>query len=148
MDNPILGIDHIGIAVGNFAEACKTYEDILGFQISGYETLEDRGLEVCFVNAGSSALELLGATRQDSEISKFLEKRGDGVHHICLRVQDLKAQVDAMQQRGARIVGDGIQKGAGGTEVAFIHPKSSNGVLIELVQDRPGEQHNEEKRHG
>lgn len=129
-----LGIDHLGVAVKDLDQATSVYGDVLGFEISGTEALPDRGLEVRFVETGNSRIELLGATRDDSEISGFLAKRGEGIHHICVRVRDIDAAVAEMSERGARIVGDGVQKGAHDTRVAFLHPKSTHGVLIELVE--------------
>lgn len=139
MTSRFLGIDHIGVAVTDLAAATELYGTTLGFEITGGETLADRGIEVCFVATGdeTSRIELLGATREDSEISGFLAKRGEGIHHICLRVTDIEAAVREMTSRGARVVGSdsgsGIQVGAHDTRVAFLHPKSTSGVLIELV---------------
>jgi methylmalonyl-CoA/ethylmalonyl-CoA epimerase len=128
------GIDHLGIAVADLEAATRLYRDVLGFAVSGGEFLPDRGLEVRFVETGNSRIELLGATRGDSEISAFLERRGEGIHHLCLAVNDIEGTVAGMRERGARIVGAGIQRGAHGNRVAFIHPKSTHGVLIELVE--------------
>lgn len=133
MNENFLGIDHLGIAVSNLDEAIHTYGEILGFEISGTEVLEDRGIKVCFVETGNSKLELLGALREDSEISGFLKKRGQGIHHICVKVPNIEEAVKTMQERGARITG-GVQDGAHNTRVAFVHPKSTHGVLIELVE--------------
>lgn len=137
-----LGIDHIGIAVTDLAAATELYGTALGFEISGGETLAERGVEVRFVATGdgTSRIELLGATREDSEISAFLAKRGEGIHHICLRVEDIDAAVREISSRGARVIGSGIQSGAHGTRVAFLHPKSTGGVLIELVENTKSEQ--------
>lgn len=152
MANRFLGIDHIGVAVTDLAAATELYGTTLGFEITGGETLADRGIQVCFVATGdeTSRIELLGATREDSEISAFLAKRGEGIHHICLRVADIEAAVREMTSRGARVVGNdggsnsgsGIQVGAHDTRVAFLHPKSTGGVLIELVEVK-SEQENE-----
>src|SRR5262245_38182646 len=98
-----LAIDHLGIAVNDLESATKVYRDVLGFDIQGSETLPERGLEVRFVDAGNSRIELLGATRADSEISSFLEKRGEGIHHICLKVENIDRAVAEMKERGGRI---------------------------------------------
>ena len=133
MNEKFLGIDHLGIAVNDLDAAIETYGNMLGFNILGTETLEDRGIKVCFVDTGNSKLELLGAIRDDSEISGFLEKRGQGIHHICIKVENIELAVKSMLGRGAKMAG-GIQDGAHNTRVAFIHPKTTHGVLIELVE--------------
>src|SRR5262245_50448329 len=117
-----LAIDHLGIAVNDLEGATRLYRDVLGFDIQGSEALPERGLRLRAVDAGSSRVELLGATRADSEISSFLEKRGEGIHHICLKVADIDRAVAEMKERGGKIVGAGVQRGAHGTRVAFIHP--------------------------
>lgn len=131
---PFLGIDHIGLAVHDLEQATHTYSDILGFQISGSETLPERGIAVTFIETGNARFELLSPTRDNSEISGFLSKRGEGIHHICVRVENLAATLKDMVEQGANIVGNGIQTGAHGRKVAFIHPKSTHGVLLELVE--------------
>jgi methylmalonyl-CoA epimerase len=128
-----LGIDHLGIAVRDLEAATRTYRDVLGLTPSGGETLEKRGLEVRFFETGNARIELLGEIAPNSEIAKFLEKRGEGIHHICLKVADIEASVEKMKAAGAQLVG-GISNGAHGTRVAFVHPKSTNGVLVELVE--------------
>tara|TARA_B100001964_G_scaffold149089_1_gene164277 strand:+ start:384 stop:809 length:426 start_codon:yes stop_codon:yes gene_type:complete len=134
MTQAFLGIDHIGVAVKSLEDAMNTYGSILGFELQGCETLEDRGLEVCFVNTGKERIELIAPTREDSEVSSFLDKRGEGTHHICVRVANIDQALEEMIERGARIAGNGVQAGAHDTRVAFIHPKSTHGVLIELVE--------------
>ena len=134
MESHFLGIDHVGIVVKDLEEATATYRDILGFKISGDEVLEDRGLHVSFVETGNSKLELIAPTREDSEVSRFLEKRGEGIHHICIEVRDIEETVEEMQKRGATFAGKGISSGAHNTRVAFLHPKGTHGVLVELVQ--------------
>ena len=129
-----LGIDHLGIAVADLEAASETYATLLGLPATGAETLSDRGIEVRFFDTGNARIELLGATHEASEISGFLAKRGPGIHHLCLAVADIDTAVAGLRQRGARLVGQGIQAGAHGTRVAFVHPKSSHGVLLELVE--------------
>jgi methylmalonyl-CoA/ethylmalonyl-CoA epimerase len=138
MSADYLGIDHLGIAVNNLEAATATYRDLLGFKVLGGEVLEDRGLEVTFIDTGSARIELLGPRRPDSEVSGFLSKRGEGIHHVCVRVANIEQALEGLKARGASIVGKGIQSGAHGTRVAFIHPKGSHGVLIELVE-KPAE---------
>jgi len=136
MAKSFLGIDHIGIAVNSLEDAMNTYGSVLGFEVEGTEKLDDRGLEVCFVNTGKERIELIAATRDDSEVSAFLRKRGEGIHHICIRVADIETSLEEMKGRGARIIGDGVQSGAHNTRVAFVHPKATHGVLIELVETK------------
>ena len=134
MPSRFLGIDHLGIAVTDLEDATATYRDILGFEITGGESLSERGLDVRFVETGNARIELIAATRSDSEVSGFLDKRGPGIHHLCVRVSDIDTTLDEMRERGARIVGDGVQIGAHGRRVAFVHPKTTGGVLLELVE--------------
>ena len=137
-----LGIDHIGVAVNDLAQATTTYRDILGFSVQGGETLDDRGLEVNFIDtntgaAGHTRIELIAATRQDSEVSAFLAKRGEGIHHICVRVQNIHGALATLKERGAHLIGSGPKPGAHGRMVAWVHPKGAHGVLIELVEIPP-----------
>ena len=134
MDYEFLGIDHLGIAVKDLDQARSTYRDLLGFKVSGEEIMEDRGLHVCFAETGNSRLELIAPTRDDSEVSRFLEKRGEGIHHICIEVNNIEKAVEEMQTKGATFAGKGISTGAHNTRVAFLHPKATHGVLIELVE--------------
>ncbi len=138
------GIDHIGLAVEDLDAATRTYGDILGFEISGEEVLEERGLKVVFAETGNSRLELIAATRPDSEISGFLQKRGEGIHHICVEVENIESAVKEMSERGAQFARGGIQDGAHQTRVAFLHPKGTHGVLIELVQKQERSHHEHE----
>ncbi len=130
----LLGIDHVGVAVRDLDEAAKTYGEILGFALGGGETLPDRGLDVRFVDIGGTRLELIAPTRDDSQVSSFLDKRGEGIHHVCFRVDDIDAAIAGMKKRGARLIDEMPQRGAGGHKVAFIHPKGAHGVLIELIE--------------
>jgi methylmalonyl-CoA/ethylmalonyl-CoA epimerase len=132
-----LGVDHIGIAVEDLSLARDLYENTLGFRVSGEEHMPQRGIDVCFVETGNARIELLAPSTPDSEISKFLAKRGEGIHHLCVRVLDIDGAVAALTTRGARLIGCGVQTGAHDTRVAFIHPKSTRGVLLELVEASP-----------
>lgn len=140
MNVSYLGIDHLGVVVHDLDTAIATYHDVLGFPLQGGETLPDRGLQVAFLDTGNARLELIAPTRPDSEISAFLAKRGEGLHHICLRVADIHLTLKLLKERGARVIGngdgDGVSDGAHGTKVAFLHPKGSHGVLIELVEGK------------
>lgn len=126
-------IDHLGIAVKSLAEAKSIYEK-LGLSISAEETVEQEQVRVVMVPVGESRLELLEATSENSTIAKFIAKRGEGLHHVCLRVADLPATVDRLKQDGVRLVSEKIQIGAGGHRYVFVHPSSAGGVLLELVE--------------
>jgi methylmalonyl-CoA epimerase len=127
-------IDHIGIAVKSLAAAKSIYEK-LGLSISPEETVEHEHVRVVMIPLGESRLELLEATSEDSTIAKFIAKRGEGLHHICLRVPDLRAAADRLKRDGVRLVSEEIKTGAGGHQYVFVHPSSTGGVLLELVQE-------------
>lgn len=127
-------IDHLGIAV-NSLSAAKTIYEKLGLKVSSEETVEQEQVRVVMVAVGESRLELLEATSEDSTIAKFVAKRGEGLHHVCLRVPDLLAAVDRLKKDGMRLVSDEIKTGAGGHQYVFVHPASAGGVLLELVQE-------------
>lgn len=126
-------IDHLGIAVRSLA-AAKTIYQKLGLSISGEETVEHEQVRLVMVPVGESRLELLEATSEDSAIAKFIAKRGEGLHHVCLRVADLPATVDRLKRDGVRLVSDEVKTGAGGHKYVFVHPSSTGGVLLELVE--------------
>jgi methylmalonyl-CoA epimerase len=125
-------IDHLGIAVKSLATAKGIYQK-LGLAISEEETVAQEKVRVVMVPVGDSRLELLEATSDDSTIAKFIAKRGEGLHHICMRVPNLTATVAKLKQDGVRLVSNEIKTGAGGHRYIFIHPQSAGGVLIELV---------------
>ncbi|MGA2019883.1 MAG: methylmalonyl-CoA epimerase [Candidatus Sulfotelmatobacter sp.] len=127
-------IDHIGIAVKSLAGAKSIYEK-LGLTPSPEETVEQEQVRVVMVPVGESRLELLEATSENSAIAKFIAKRGEGLHHVCLRVPDLPAAVERLKKDGVRLVSEEIKTGAGGHKYVFVHPASSGGVLLELVQE-------------
>ena len=126
-------IDHLGIAVKSLASAKAFYEQ-LGLQVSPDEVVEGERVRLVMVPVGESRLELLEPTSGDSIIAKFLAKRGEGLHHVCLRVPDLPATVAKLKQDGVRLVSNEIKIGAGGHRYIFVHPNSAGGVLLELVQ--------------
>ena len=126
-------IDHIGIAVKSLAAAKAIYEK-LGLDISPEETVPQEKVRLVMVPVGESRLELLEATSEDSAIAKFIGKRGEGLHHVCLRVPDLTTAVERLKKDGVRLVSDEIKTGAGGHKYVFVHPSSSGGVLLELVE--------------
>ncbi len=126
-------IDHLGIAVKSLAAAKSIYEK-LGMDVSAEETVEHEKVRLVTVPVGESRLELLEATAEDSSIAKFIAKRGEGLHHICLRIPDLEAAVTRLKADGVRLVSNEIKTGAGGHRYIFVHPQSAGGVLIELVE--------------
>ncbi|HXI61674.1 MAG TPA: methylmalonyl-CoA epimerase [Pyrinomonadaceae bacterium] len=128
-------IDHIGIATNGIEEAAAAYRDALGIQVTETEEVSGQQVRVAMLPIGESRIELLEATSADSPISKFLAKRGPGIHHIALRVEDIRARLADLKSKGARLIDEEPRTGAGGCLVAFIHPSSTGGVLIELVEN-------------
>src|ERR1700745_3433873 len=126
-------IYHGGIAVRSRAAAKAIYEK-LGLTVSPEETVEQEQVRLVMVPVGESRLELLEATSEDSTIAKFIAKRGEGLHHVCMRVPDLAAAVEKLKRDGVRLVSDEIKVGAGGHRYVFVHPASAGGVLLELVE--------------
>ncbi|MBL4847678.1 MAG: methylmalonyl-CoA epimerase [Planctomycetes bacterium] len=125
-------IDHLGIAVTDLAAAEELFATLLGTKSQGREVVESEGVEVSFFQVGESRFELLGATGSESPIQKSLDKRGQGIHHVALSVDDIDAEVARLTAAGFQFVGEAPRPGAGGHRVAFIHPKSANGILVEL----------------
>lgn len=125
-------LDHIGIAVKSLA-AAKIYE-ALGLTLDHLETVETQGVKTAFLAVGDSHLELLEPLSPESPVGRFIAKRGEGIHHICLRVDDLDAELERLKRRGFRLINDAPVPGAHGCRVAFLHPEAGNGVLIELSE--------------
>lgn len=131
-------IDHVGIAVKSLETAVPLYRDILGLSFLGEETVESEQVRVAFFRLGEAKLELLEPTSPESPIARFIEKRGEGIHHIALRVEEIEAGLEGLEAAGIRLIHDRPKTGANGAQVAFLHPKSTQGVLYELCQ--PGQQ--------
>ena len=127
-------IEHIGIAVKDLEAANRTYAALLGIAHYKTETVESEGVDTSFFRVGESKIELLAATREDSPIAKFLEKRGEGIHHLAFEVKDIRAELQRLKSEGFVLLNEEPKKGADNKLVAFLHPKSANGVLVELVQ--------------
>ena len=127
-------IDHLGIAVASLEKALVFYEQQLGMTVSLRETVEKEKVKVAMLPAGDSRIELLEATEPDSVIAKFIEKRGEGLHHIAVKVPDLVSTVARLKQNGSRLLND-PRPGAGGHLYVFVHPSSTGGVLLELIQE-------------
>jgi methylmalonyl-CoA epimerase len=129
----MFSIDHLGIAVKSLAAAKEIYEK-LGLNVSAEEVVEGEQVRLVMVPVGESRLELLEATSENSAIAKFIAKRGEGLHHVSLRVPDLQAAVGRLKKDGVRLVSEEIKVGAGGHRYVFVHPSSAGGVLLELVE--------------
>lgn len=127
-------IDHLGIAVKSLDDALKFYRDQLGLDVSLRETVARENVNVAMLPLGEPRIELLEPTRDDSVIGRFLEKRGEGLHHIAVRVPDLNASVEKLRASGARLLNE-PRTGAGGHLYVFVHPSSTGGVLLELIQE-------------
>lgn len=127
-------VDHIGIAVANIDEALAFYRDALGLEVEAPEVVPSERVKAYFIQTGESALELLEATAEDSPIARYVGKRGPGLHHITLRVDDIGAALEQLKARGVRLIDESPRPGAHGSLVAFIHPSSAHGVLIELKE--------------
>jgi len=129
-------IDHLGIAVKSLAEAKKFYEQ-LGLRVLPEEEVKQEKVRLAMVPVGESRIELLEPTSEDSPIAKFLAKRGEGLHHVSLHVDDLAGTVERLKKNGVRLVNEQIQVGAGGHLYVFVHPSSAGGVLLELCEEPP-----------
>ncbi len=130
----VIKLDHIGIAVSNLEESIKVYTDLLGMKLQGTETVEEQKVKTAFLPLGETEIELLESTAPDGPIGKFIEARGQGVQHLAFRVDDIEATLAELKAKGVRLIDEKPRYGAGGAKIAFLHPKSTNGVLIELCQ--------------
>jgi methylmalonyl-CoA/ethylmalonyl-CoA epimerase len=131
-------IDHVGIAVRSIEEARRFYE-AMGLEVAEIEEVPQEGVRVAMIPCGESRIELLEPTREDSAVAAFLEKRGEGIHHVCLGSDDVGSDDAALRAAGYRVLRPEPTAGAGGASVQFVHPKSANGVLVELSQPADGE---------
>ncbi len=129
-----LKVDHIGIAVKNLDETLKFYTDVLGLEMGGTEVVEEQKVKVAFLPIGDTEVELLESTSDDGPIAKFIERNGEGVQHIAFKVDDIEEAIAYMQEKGMRMIDEQPRYGAGGAKIAFVHPKSSHRVLVELSQ--------------
>lgn len=127
-------IDHLGIAVKAVADAARMYETVLGLKVTGTDQVDDQGVKVAMLDIGESRFELLEAIRPDSPIGKFVAKRGEGLHHIAVQVDDIEAALAQLKAAGVRLIDEAPRRGAHNTRVAFIHPAGTHGVLLELVE--------------
>lgn len=131
----MLNVEHIGIAVKNFSEANALYFKLLGVEPYKTEFVESEAVNTSFFKVGGTKIELLEGTTPDSAISKFIEKRGEGIHHIAFEVADILAEMERLKKEGFTLLNETPKKGADNKLVCFVHPKSVNGVLVELTQE-------------
>lgn len=131
-------IEHIGIAVKNLDESNAVFAKLFGAEHYKTEEVESEGVKTSFFKSGPNKIELLEATKPESPIAKFLEKKGEGIHHIAFAVEDIEAEIRRLQQEGFRVLNEVPKKGADNKLVAFLHPKGTNGVLVELCQEIKG----------
>jgi methylmalonyl-CoA epimerase len=130
-----VGVDHVGVAVKNLDEAIALYRDVLGFRLEGIHILIERKVRVAFFSSGGETnIELLEPIGGDSPVAKFLESRGEGIQHVAVRVNDIEAVLAELKRKGVTLIDDKPRAGAEGAKIAFVHPKSTKGVLLELVE--------------
>ena len=131
-------IQHLGVAVGSIDEALRFWRDALGLELKEVEVVEDQGVRVAMLPIGESRIELLEATGDETPVGRFVAKRGPGIHHLCVEVNDINAKLAELKAGGVRLIDQQPRIGAGGALVAFVHPSSTGGVLIELTQRGSG----------
>ena len=127
-------VDHIGIATNTLDEALALWRDALGLQVDFTEEVTEQGVRIAMLPVGETHIELLEPLTDTSPVGKFLQKRGPGIHHVAIRVTDIRASLASLKAKGTRLIDETPRRGAGGCLVAFVHPSSANGVLLELVQ--------------
>lgn len=132
----ITHIEHIGIAVKNLDEAVKYYESVLGIPCYSVEEVKDQKVKTAFFKVGQTKIELLESTDPEGPIGKFIEKRGEGIHHLAFAVKDIEAQLEQAADKGIALIDKQPRKGAEGLDIAFLHPKSTFGVLTELCEHK------------
>ena len=128
------GINHIGIAVSSISKALPLYEEVFGMVNEGEEIVESQGVRVVFLSTGNTRIELLEPMNERSAVYKFIEKRGEGIHHIALEVEDIEERIKDLKMNGLQMIDEEPRPGAHHTQVAFIHPKSVQGVLLEIIE--------------
>ncbi|MCB8964104.1 MAG: methylmalonyl-CoA epimerase [Bacteroidales bacterium] len=132
----ITHIEHIGIAVKNLQDAIPFYENILGFKCYNIEEVKDQKVKTAFFMVGQTKIELLESTDPEGPIGKFIEKKGEGIHHIAFAVKDIENQLKSMEEKGVTLIDKTPRKGAEGLDIAFLHPKSTIGILTELCENK------------
>jgi len=127
-------IDHVGVAVNDIETSLKFYEDVLGLSCSGIEIVEEQKVKVAFLPTNEGELELLESTSSDGPIARFIQKNGEGIQHIAFRVENIEEVLINLKEKGVRLLDESPRYGAGGAKIAFLHPKATNGILIELCE--------------
>lgn len=130
----ILKIDHIGIAVNSIEDGKNLWTDALGLAFEGTETVEEQKVTTAFFPVGESEVELLESTAPDGPVAKYIEKRGQGIQHVAFRVENVEAALEELKAKGIQLIDQVPRIGAGGAKIAFLHPKATNGVLVELCE--------------
>ena len=130
----VLKIDHLGIAVNSIEEGKKFWTDVLGLKFEGSETVAEQKVATAFFPVGESEVELLESTAPDGPVAKYIEKRGEGIQHIAFRVENIEEALAELKEKGIRLIDEKPRTGAGGAKIAFLHPKSTNGILVELCE--------------
>ena len=127
-------IDHVGIAVKNVSHAQRFYNELMGLGIGGTEIIDEQKVRVLFIPITDSELEILESTQPDGPIAKFIENRGEGIHHVAFRVENIEEALAELKRKGVQLIDKQARLGAGGAKIAFIHPKETNGVLVEICE--------------
>lgn len=130
----IIKIDHLGIAVNSIEQGKGIWTDALGLEFEGSETVAEQKVTTAFFPVGESEVELLESTAPDGPVAKFLEKKGEGIHHVAFQVENLEAALAELKEKGIKLIDEKPRLGAGGKKIAFLHPKATNGVLVELCE--------------
>ncbi|MGB8718582.1 MAG: methylmalonyl-CoA epimerase [Desulfobacterales bacterium] len=130
----ILKIDHLGIAVTSIEEGQRFWQDVLGLNFEGTETVAEQKVTTAFFPVGESEVELLMSTAPDGPVAKYIEKKGTGIQHVAFRVDNIEAALEELKAKGIQLIDQTPRKGAGGAKIAFLHPKATNGVLVELCE--------------
>jgi len=130
-------IDHIGIAVSDLEKSINFYRDKMGLEFKGTEIVDEQKVKVAFFPVGESKIELLEPTDPNGPVGKYIEKKGEGVHHLSFRVSNIEAKLEQLKEQGVTLIDETPRYGAGGAKIAFLHPKSTGGVLVELCEREP-----------
>jgi methylmalonyl-CoA/ethylmalonyl-CoA epimerase len=130
----VLKIDHLGIAVNSIEEGKNFWKDVLGLAFEGAETVEEQKVTTAFFPVGESEVELLESTSPEGPVAKYIEKKGQGIQHVAFRVENIEEALAELKEKGIRLIDEKPRKGAGGAKIAFLHPKATNGVLVELCE--------------
>ena len=130
----VMKIDHLGIAVNSIDEGKSFWEDVLGLKFEGAETVEEQKVTTAFFPVGESEIELLASTSPDGPIAKYIDKKGQGIQHVAFRVENIEETLAELKEKGVKLIDEKPRMGAGGAKIAFLHPKATNGVLVELCE--------------